>query len=50
MLARLQTDDIAKWAEDYLSALADGRQSRRLLDSLRVFFGTQQGREPMATL
>jgi len=50
MLARLQTDDIAKWAEDYLSALAEGRQTRRLLDSLRVFFGTQQGREPMATL
>jgi trehalose 6-phosphate synthase len=50
MLAHLETNDIAKWAEDYLSALADGRSNRRLLDSLRLFFGTQQNREPIATL
>ena len=50
MLAHLESHDIGRWAEDYLSALAEGRTSRRLLDSLRVFFGTQQGREPIATL
>ena len=50
MLTHLEISDIAKWAEDYLSALADGRSSRRLLDSLRLFFSTQQGREPIATL
>ena len=50
MLAHLETHDITKWAEDYLSALADERTSRRLLNSLRSFFGTPQGREPIVTL
>ncbi len=51
MIAYLEIHDIAKWAEDYLSVLAEGRSSRRLLNSLRTFFGaSSQGREPIATL
>ncbi len=48
MLAHLQTHDITRWAEDYLSLLAEGRTSRRLLNSLRTLFGAAQGREPLA--
>jgi trehalose 6-phosphate synthase len=50
MLEHLKSHDITQWAEDYLTNLADERSARRLLNSLRTFFGTQQGREPMATL
>ena len=50
MLAHLQDFDITRWAEDYLSALVEGRGSRSLFDSLRTFFGAPPGREPIATL
>ncbi len=48
MLAHLQANDITKWAEDYLTDLADARSARRLLNSLRTLFGAPQAREPMA--
>jgi trehalose 6-phosphate synthase len=49
MLAHLLEFDITRWAEDYLSALVEGRGSRSLFNSLRIFFGAAQGREPIAT-
>ena len=48
MLAHLQANDITKWAEDYLTNLADARSARRLLNSLRTLFGSPQAREPIA--
>ena len=50
MLAHLQDFDITRWAEDYLSALVEGRGSRSLFNSLRTFFGAPPGREPIAML
>ena len=49
MLAHLLEFDITRWAEDYLSALVEGRGNRSLFNSLRIFFGAAQGREPIAT-
>ena len=50
MLAHLQDFDITRWAEDYLSALVEGRGSRSLFNSLRTLFGAPPGREPIAML
>ena len=50
MLAHLQANDITKWAEDYLTNLADARSARRLINSLRMLFGSPQAREPIPIL
>ncbi len=50
MLAHLLEFDITRWAEDYLSALVEGRGNRGLFNSLRTFFGAPPGREPIAML
>jgi trehalose 6-phosphate synthase len=40
MLAHMLDNDIRRWADDYLSALADVRQKPGLLDALRSLFGS----------